>query len=403
MTAMPAQSRTPSGGVKPRKPRMVASSDEMILLSRPTMTGREADAVADAIARNTASAGGHYSKRCEALIAATMGRHAMLTPSCTAALEFACVLADLKPGDEVIVPSFTFSSTANAIVLQGAVPVFVDIRADTLNLDERLVEAAVTPKTRAVLPVHYAGIPAEMDEINSIARRHNLLVIEDAAQAYGSTYRGRPAGALGDMGAFSFHATKNLHCGEGGALVVDERLAERGEIVREKGTNRTKFIRGEIDKYTWVDAGSSYLLNEISAAYLEQQLLHADEVNAERLTSWDKYHAALEELEHAGQLRRPIVPAHVTGNGHIYYILMPTSHDRDALQVKLRAARIQAVSHYEPLHKASAGQRFGRVAGPMMVTDSVAGRLLRLPLYYQMGEAADRVIEFLQAALGARS
>jgi dTDP-4-amino-4,6-dideoxygalactose transaminase len=395
MTAMPAQSPLP---------RIAAASEDPIYLSRPTVTGGEAAAVADAIARNTASAGGHYSKRCEALIAAAMGRHAMLTPSCTAALEFACVLADLKPGDEVILPSFTFSSTANAIVLQGAVPVFVDIREDTLNLDERLVEAAVTPKTRAILPVHYAGVPAEMDEINAIAQRHNLLVIEDAAQAYGSTYRGRPAGALGDMAAFSFHATKNLHCGEGGALVVNgERLAERGEIVREKGTNRTKFLRGEVDKYTWVDVGSSYLLNEISAAYLEQQLLHADAVNADRLTSWARYHAALEALERAGHLRRPIVPAHVTGNGHIYYILMPSVGERDALQVKLKTARIQAVSHYEPLHKASAGQRFGRVAGPLMVTDSIAARLLRLPLYYQMGEATERVIDFLFTALGERA
>jgi dTDP-4-amino-4,6-dideoxygalactose transaminase len=382
---------------------MVATSDELILLSRPTTTGGEAEAVVDAIARNTHAAGGHYSKRSEALIVASTGRHAMLTPSCSAALEFACVLAELRPGDEVILPSFTFSSTANAIVLQGAVPVFVDVREDTLNLDERLVEAAVTPKTRAILPVHYAGIPAEMDPINAIARKHNLLVIEDAAQAYGSTYRGRPAGALGDMGAFSFHATKNLHCGEGGALVVDQRLAERGEIVREKGTNRTKFLRGEIDKYTWVDVGSSYLLNEISAAYLEQQLLHADAVNAERLTSWAKYHAALEPLERAGRLRRPVVPGHVTGNGHIYYILVPTAAERDRLQAALRTARIQALSHYEPLHKAIAGQRFCRVTGPMMVTDSAAARLLRLPLYYQMGEAADRVIDSLFTAMGGRA
>ena len=394
----------PKADAEPRPAWMIPPSEESVYLSRPTVTGGEAAAVADAIARNTASGGGHYSKRCEALIAAAMGRHAMLTPSCTAALEFACVLSELKPGDEVILPSFTFSSTANAIVLQGAVPVFVDIREDTLNLDERLVEAAVTPRTRAILPVHYAGIPAEMDEINSIARRHNLKVIEDAAQAYGSTYRGRPAGALGDMGAFSFHATKNLHCGEGGALVVNgELLAERGEIVREKGTNRTKFLRGEIDKYTWVDVGSSYLLNEISAAYLEQQLLHVETINADRLATWANYHAAFAELERAGDLRRPIVPAHVTGNGHIYYILTPTARDRDRLQPQLRAARIQAVSHYEPLHKASAGQRFGRVAGAMMVTDSMASRLLRLPLYYQMGDAADRVIDALFTAFGRRA
>jgi dTDP-4-amino-4,6-dideoxygalactose transaminase len=402
MTAMPAKAS--KADAEPSLPRIYPAPEDAIYLSRPTVTGGEAAAVADAIARNTGSGGGHYSKRCETLIAGAMGRHAMLTPSCTAALEFACVLSELKPGDEVILPSFTFSSTANAIVLLGGMPVFVDIRADTLNLDERLVEAAITPRTRAILPVHYAGIPAEMDAINAIARRHGLVVIEDAAQAYGSTYRGRPAGALGDMGAFSFHATKNLHCGEGGALVVNgESLAERGEIVREKGTNRTKFLRGAVDKYTWVDVGSSYLLNEISAAYLEQQLIHADKINGDRLQTWTKYQAAFEELERAGRLRRPVVPEHVTGNGHIYYVITPTPADRDRLQSELRAAGIQALSHYEPLHKASAGQRFGRVAGPMMVTDSMAGRLLRLPLYYEMGEAADRVIESLFTSIGGRA
>lgn len=334
------------------------------------------------------------TKACHAWLREHLGvSHALLTPSGTAALELAALLANLKPGDEVILPSFTFSSTANAVVLRGATPVFVDIRADTLNIDESLIEAAITPVTRAIMVVHYAGVPCEMDAINAIARRHQLLVIEDAAQALLSRYRGRLAGGLGDMAAFSFHETKNVQCGEGGAFVTnDSVLGHRAEIVREKGTNRSAFFRGQVDKYTWVDVGSSFLASDLTAAFLHPQLVAAAEMTERRLAIWQRYHDALQPLEARGLLRRPIVPDECEHNAHLYYLLLPDLGARSNLIDGLRLHGIQATFHYVPLHSAPAGLRFGRVAGSMSCTDSVADRLVRLPLWLGLEKHLDEVI-----------
>jgi len=279
-------------------------------------------------------------------------------------------------------PSYTFTSTANAYVLRGGVPVFVDIRPDTLNLDETLVEAAITPRTKAIVPVHYAGVACEMDTLVDIARRHRLMVIEDAAQGYGSTYKGRPLGAIGELGCLSFHETKNVISGEGGALLVnDAALAERAEIVREKGTNRSAFFRGQVDKYTWVDAGSSYLPGELIAAFLWAQLQQGEDITRRRLGIWQDYHDGLEALEQRGWIRRPIVPAHCTHNAHMYYVLMPTVDARQAVIAHMRDAGVSPVFHYVPLHSAPAGRRFGRTPAPMPHTDALSEQLLRLPLW----------------------
>jgi dTDP-4-amino-4,6-dideoxygalactose transaminase len=312
----------------------------------------------------------------------------------------AAILADVGPGDEVIMPSFTFVSTANAFVLRGAVPVFVDVRADTMNIDETLIEAAVTPRTRAIVAVHYAGVACEMDAIMAIAARHDLLVIEDAAQGIMSTYRGRPLGGIGHLGALSFHETKNLISGEGGALLVnDERLNERAEIVREKGTNRARFFRGQVDKYTWVDIGSSYLPSEIVAAFLWAQIQEADPITARRLAIWDRYHEALEELERSGRVRRPILPPDRAHNAHMYYLLLPDLAARTHFIKSLGEQGIQATFHYVPLHLAPMGQHFGRTSGDLPVTASAGDRLVRLPLWLGLEAHQDRVIgEVIRAA-----
>jgi dTDP-4-amino-4,6-dideoxygalactose transaminase len=327
---------------------------------------------------------------------------ALLTHSCTAALEMSALLADLKPGDEVIMPSYTFTSTANAFVLRGAVPVFVDIRPDTLNLDESLVEAAITPRTRAIVPVHYAGVACEMDALLDIASRRGLLVIEDAAQGYGSSYRGRPLGSFGAMGCLSFHETKNVISGEGGALLVnDPALAERAEIIREKGTNRSAFFRGQVDKYTWVDAGSSYLPGELIAAFLWAQLQQGEDITRRRLGIWQQYHAALEHAERREWIRRPIVPQHCDHNAHMYYVLLPTLAVRQRVISLMRDAGVNPVFHYVPLHSAPAGRRFGRAASPMITTNKLADRLLRLPLW--IGVNVDRVMSaFTEACATVR-
>jgi len=358
-------------------------SQNRIPFNRPYMTGRELAYIAQAHANGHLSGDGPFTKRCNAWLEQTTGAmRALLTHSCTAALEMAALLLDLEPGDEVIMPSFTFVSTANAFVLRGAVPVFVDIRADTLNIDENLIEAAITPRTRAICVVHYAGVGCEMDAIEAIAVRHGLTIVEDAAQGILATYRGRPLGAIGALGALSFHETKNLISGEGGALLVnDARFAERAEIIREKGTNRSQFFRGQVDKYTWVDVGSSYLPSEILAAFLAAQIEEADTINARRLALWNRYHEAFAPLEAAGRLRRPIVPAHCTHNAHMYYLLLDDLDARTRFIASLKANDIHPVFHYVPLHSAPAGRKYGRASGDLAITDRTGERLVRLPLW----------------------
>ncbi len=369
--------------------------------NRPYMTGRELGYIAQAHAEMHLAGDGSFTKKCNRWIEQRTGAgRAMLTHSCTAALEMAALLAEVGAGDEVIMPSYTFVSTANAFALRGAVPVFVDIRADTLNLDERLVEAAITPKTRAIVPVHYAGVGCEMDELMAIARRHDLLVIEDAAQALMASYRGRPLGSIGDLGAISFHETKNVISGEGGALLINApRFAERAEIIREKGTNRSQFFRGQVDKYTWVDVGSSYLPGELIAAFLWAQLEEADTITQRRLAMWARYHAAFADAERHGKLARPQVPAHCKHNAHMYYVLLPDLARRSAAMARLKALGVQTVFHYVPLHSAPAGRRHGRAHGDLAVTDDIADRLLRLPMWVGMEDQQGAVIDAVLSVL----
>ena len=372
-----------------------------IPFNRAPITGRELGFLREAIERGELAGNGHFTRQCEVWLVEQLGvERALLTHSCTAALEIAAILADLGPGDEVIMPSFTFVSTANAVALRGALPVFVDIRSDTLNLDETLVEAAITPRTRAMFVVHYAGVCAEMDALRVIADRHRLLLVEDAAQALLSTYRGRRAGTLGDAACISFHVSKNLVSGEGGALLTNRlELAERAEIIREKGTNRSRFLRGQIDKYTWVDLGSSYSPSELVAAFLSAQLEGAAVITAERRATWNLYHTAFAELEAKGLVRRPIVPAHCQHNGHLYYLLLPGGGARDAAIAVLQEAGIDAPFHYLPLHASAAGRRFGRADGSLAVTDDLSSRLIRLPLWHGIADARERVIACVHEVL----
>lgn len=377
----------------------------IIPFNRPPLTGRELSFLKEAIERRELSGDGHFSKQCEAWLAQQLGvKRALLTHSCTAALEMAAILANLEPGDEVIMPSFTFVSTANAVVLRGAVPVFVDIRPDTQNIDETLVEAAITPRTKAIFVVHYAGVCAEMDALRDTAAKHGLLLIEDAAQALLSRYRGQLAGTLGDAAAFSFHASKNVVSGEGGAIVTSHAdLAARAEIIREKGTNRSSFMLGLVDKYTWVDVGSSYLPSELVAAFLRPQLDDAATITAERRAVWAYYHDAFSGLEAAGaDIRRPIVPPHCEHNGHIYYLLLPDRARRDALIQGLRQRQIGAPFHYIPLHSSPAGQRFGRAVGSLVHTDATSERLIRLPLWTGMGDEREKVVDCVYELAGRR-
>lgn len=379
---------------------------EKMFFNRPHMTGKELYYIAEAKFGNMLAGDGPYTKRCHQWLEAhTRSAKALLTHSCTAALEMTALLLDIQPGDEVIMPSYTFVSTANAFVLRGAVPVFADIRADTLNLDERLIEAAITPRTRAIVPVHYAGVACEMDSIMAIARKHGLAVVEDAAQGVMSSYKGRALGSIGDLGAFSFHETKNVISGEGGALLVNTpKQVLRAEIIREKGTDRSRFFRGEVDKYTWQEVGSSFLPGELIAAFLWAQLEEAQAITDNRLASWDYYHGALEPLEQQGLLRRPIIPLDVQHNAHMYYVLLAPGIDRQAVIDALRQHEIYAVFHYVPLHSSPAGQRYGRVHGSMQVTDSSAERLLRLPLWWGLPRAGqDRLVEVLGDCLTGQS
>lgn len=370
-----------------------------IPFNRPHTVGTEFARISEAINLGHLSGNGHFTKQCAELLAQRTGAsRVLLTPSCTAALEMMALLAGVGPGDEIIMPSFTFVTTATAFVLRGAIPVFVDVRPDTLNLDERLVEDAITDRTRAIVAVHYAGVSSAMDELATIAARHGLLLLEDAAQGIMSTYGAdpeRPLGVIGDMGALSFHETKNVTCGEGGALLLrDQRFIERAEILQEKGTNRSRFFRGQVDKYTWVDLGSSYLLSEINSAFLWAQLLHADEITRRRLAIWDRYHESFAALEERGIVRRPIVPDDCRHNAHIYYLLLADVQERDAMIARLEERDIHAVFHYVPLHESPAGQHHGRVNGDLAVTLDASERLVRLPLWPDLSDDdVQRVIE----------
>ena len=369
--------------------------------NRPAMAGNELEYIRQAIASEHTSGDGSFTRRCNEWLERRLDApKALLTHSCTAALEMAALLFNLNAGDEVIMPSFTFVSTANAVVLRGAVPVFVDIRPDTLNLDEDLIDAAITSRTKAIFVVHYAGVGCAMDRVMQIADRHGLLVAEDAAQGLLARYQGRQLGTIGHLGAIRFHETKNIISGEGGALIINDRsLIERAEIIREKGTNRKLFLRGEVDKYTWVDVGSSYLPSDVIAAYLLAQLEQADRLLMERCAIWQRYHEGLAALENDGACRRPIVPSDCDPNAHIYYLLLNNAAARDTLIAKLAGLGIRAPFHYVPLHDSPAGIRFGRTAGTLTHTEDLSARLLRLPLWHGMKDEPEQVIDAVRAAL----
>ncbi len=366
----------------------ISMNEKVIPFNRPNMTGKELYYIAEAHFNGRLAGDGPFTKRCHSWIEQRTGcSRALLTHSCTSALEMAALLLDIRPGDEIIMPSYTFVSTANAFALRGGIPVFVDIRQDTLNLDELLIESAITSRTRAIAPVHYAGVSCDMDSIISIAKRHNLKVVEDAAQGVMASYKGRALGSIGDLGAYSFHETKNVISGEGGALLVnDPELVLRAEIVREKGTDRSRFFRGEVDKYTWQEVGSSFLPGELTAAFLSAQLDEADRITEERLTKWRRYHELLEPLESKGVLRRPIIPDDCKHNAHMYYVLLAPGVDRQQVLTGMKNNGINAVFHYVPLHSAPAGRQYGRVNGSMVNTDDLSERLVRLPLWVGLTE-----------------
>lgn len=380
-------------------------SAQRLDFNKPYLTGKEAEYIAQALANQKLAGDGEFTKLCHDWFEQHVGcARGLLTHSCTASLEMSAMLCDVGPGDEVIMPSYTFASTANAFALRGAVPVFVDVRQDTMNLDEMLLEQAITPRTKVIVPVHYAGVACEMDTLLAIAGQHGIRVVEDAAQGIMASYKGRPLGSLGDLGTFSFHETKNVISGEGGALLVNHPdLALRAEIIREKGTDRSRFFRGEVDKYTWQEAGSSYLPSELIAAFLWAQLESARDITQQRLAIWDRYHAALAPMEAQERLRRPIVPEGCEHNAHMYYVLLPATVSRREVIEEFRARQIYPVSHYVPLHSAPAGLRYGRAAGSMAVTDDYSERLLRLPFWVGLTAAQqDLVVEVLDAALRKR-
>ena len=374
----------------------------MIGFNVPPYIGTEMKYIEEAVAKNHKICGdGPFTKRCNAWLEKKTGTaKALLTTSCTHATEMAALLADIKEGDEIIMPSYTFVSTADAYVLRGAVPVFVDIRPDTMNIDETKIEDAITEKTKAIVPVHYAGVSCEMDKIMELAEKYHLTVIEDAAQGIMSTYKGRALGTIGDYGCFSFHETKNYSMGEGGALLIrDPKNVERAEIIREKGTNRAKFFRGQIDKYTWVDAGSSYLPGDMNAAYLMAQLDAADVIFEDRMRSWNLYKELLTPLAEEEKVELPHIPEGFTHNAHMFYMKAKNLEERTKLIDYLKENGVQAVFHYIPLHTAPAGQRFGRFHGEDVYTTKESERLMRLPMYYGLKEeevryVASKIIEF---------
>ena len=370
-----------------------------IPFNKPYMVGKELEYIKRAHENGHLSGDGPFTGLCHAWLEKHTGcKKAFLVHSGTAALEMAALLSDIKPGDEIIMPSYTFVSSANAFVLRGGIPVFVDIRPDTLNMDETKIENAITDKTKAVMPVHYAGVGCEMDTIMGIAGRHNLLVIEDAAHGVMASYKNRPLGSMGHMATFSFHETKNITSGEGGALLInDPRFIKRAEIIREKGTNRGNFFRGEVDKYTWIDIGSSYLPSEMNAAFLWAQMEEADVITKRRLDIWRKYHEALKDYEERGLIRRPIVPAECAHNAHMYYILLPDREKRDAFIRHMKKSKIGAIFHYVPLHESLAGKRYCRQEGNLPVTVLTASRVVRLPLW--TGMVKDHIERVLSGAI----
>jgi len=376
-----------------------------IPFNKPYMTGKELTYIAEAYLNGMLAGDGPFTKKCHQWLEDKTGSaKALLTHSCTAALEMAAILADIQPGDEVIMPSYTFVSTANAFVLRGGVPVFVDIRSDTLNIDETLIERAITKRTKIILPVHYAGVSCEMDIIMAIAEKYGLLVIEDAAHGVMSSYKGRALGSIGHFGCYSFHETKNIISGEGGALLInDHKLVSRAEIIREKGTDRSRFFRGEVDKYTWQDIGSSFLPGELTAAFLWAQLEEVKVITNRRLEIWRAYHQSFKSLEDRGVLRRPIVPIHCTHNAHMYYIMLRTDIDRQDIISQLKQVKINVVFHYVPLHSSPGGIKYGRVFGKNNVTNSSSLQILRLPVFFEMTNAQqDFVVNNLNEILNDR-
>jgi dTDP-4-amino-4,6-dideoxygalactose transaminase len=368
----------------------------MIPFNKPYLTGKELHYISEAHARGQLAGDGYFTKKCNAWLEEKTGCHkALLTHSCTAALEMAAILANIQPGDEVIMPSYTFVSTANAFVLRGGVPVFVDIREDTLNIDEQLIEAAITPRTKAIVPVHYAGVACEMDTIMVIARNHNLLVIEDAAQGVMASYKGRPLGSIGDLGCYSFHETKNIISGEGGALLINNpAFADRAEIIREKGTNRSQFFRGQVDKYTWVDIGSSYLPGELIAAFLWAQMEEAESITARRLDIWKNYQKAFQALEESGRVRRPMVPDRCNQNAHMYYLLLRDLEERSNFIAKMKESSICCVFHYVPLHNSMVVGEGSHLFSPSLrTTQDLSDRIVRLPLWLGLLEESNYVCQ----------
>lgn len=370
----------------------------MISFNKPISIGSELKYIEEAINLRKISGDGIFTKRCSEWFEQQTGSaKVLLTTSCTHATEMAALLADIQPGDEVIMPSYTFVSTADAFVLRGATPVFVDIRKDTMNLDENLIEDAITDKTKAIVPVHYAGVACEMDTIMDVAKRYNLMVIEDAAQGITSTYKGKTLGTIGDFGCYSFHETKNLSMGEGGAILIrDAAYIEQAEIIREKGTNRSKFFRGQIDKYSWVDAGSSYLPSELNAAYLWGQLLDIDTIQNDRMSAWNRYYEQLKPLADGGRIELPFIPEDCVHNAHMFYMKARDLEERTKLIAYLKEKGISAVFHYVPLHSAPAGQKYGRFHGEDKYTTKESERLLRLPLFYGIGDDVDRVVDVIK-------
>lgn len=365
-------------------------------------TGQETEALNLAMLSGKLAGDGQFTEQCSAWLKAhTQSHSALLTHSCTAALEMAAMLLDLKVGDEVIMPSYTFVSTANAVALRGAVPVFIDIRPDTLNIDETLIESAITKKTKAIWPVHYAGVASEMDTILAIAKKHNLKVVEDAAQAICATYKGKQLGGIGDLGAFSFHETKNVIAGEGGSLQVNAlTYVNAAEIIREKGTDRSQFLRGEIDKYSWRSVGSSYLPSELVAAFLSAQLKSAEDITAKRLTVWSRYYKALERLEVSGRIRRPIIPNYAGHNAHMFYVLLEPSIERQEVIGGMAKLGVQVTSHYVPLHNSDAGMAIGRSHGSLDTTEKLSQQIIRLPLWPDLSlEDQNYVVKSLYSLL----
>ena len=384
------------------KETVFRSNMKQIPFNRPYMTGVEIEYIQDAKQRNMLAGDGWFTKQCHQWLESNIeSKRALLTHSCTAALEMAALLVDIQPGDEVIMPSYTFVSTANAFVLRGGVPVFVDIRPDTMNIDEKNIEPAITNRTRAIVPVHYAGVACEMDTIMAIARQRSLKVIEDAAQGMMARYKGRPLGGIGDLGAFSFHETKNIISGEGGALLANrEEYAVEAEIIRDKGTDRSRFFRGEVDKYTWQSVGSSYLPGELIAAFLWAQLEQAERITEQRHQIWQKYYQLTESLEIDGLLRRPHIPLGCEHNAHMFYVLLNKEVDRNNVLQEMRRNDVHAIFHYVPLHSSPAGRRYGRAHGELVFTDILSERIVRLPLWIGIQESdQERVVETLEAAI----